>query len=61
MTTPAQFQTYLRREMRVAQTNRVHLKGLIDALLRLKKTVKPKQQSGTARVNAREKSVEVKP
>ena len=34
---------YLKREMRVAQTNRFHLKGLIDALVRLKKTQKPKQ------------------
>jgi hypothetical protein len=28
--------------MRIAETNRFHLKGLIDALVRLKKTMKPR-------------------
>jgi DeoR/GlpR family transcriptional regulator of sugar metabolism len=36
---------YLRREMRVSETNRFHLKGLIDALVRLKNTQKPKLAS----------------
>lgn len=43
---------YLRREMRVAETNRFHLKGLIDALVRLKKTLKPKRHLGAVRVKA---------
>ena len=35
---------YLEREMRVGTTNRFHLKGLMDALVSLKKAMKPKEQ-----------------
>jgi hypothetical protein len=35
---------YLKREMRVGTTNRFHLKGLMDALVSLKKAAKPKEE-----------------
>jgi hypothetical protein len=38
------FSAYLKREMRVGATNRFHLKGLMDALVKLKKAMKPKEE-----------------
>jgi hypothetical protein len=35
---------YLKREMRVGETNRFHLKGLLDALVSLKKAMKAKEE-----------------